>query len=149
VPYRQWGGAHPSTWRDVRTYILVNGYEFWIALAAALAGLTYLLYPDVVKQSAVGVQLKSLLPWWEAMYLAGGVMIVVGMIACRYIWGFRLEVAGLCLLTAAILTNGAAVVTFRTVIGVSTSLTFIGLALAGIGRIRLLIRVTGAWGGRR
>lgn len=150
MPYSKWGGARPSTWRDVRAYIMVNGYEFWIALAAVIAGITYLLYPELVKRSAVGVQLKGLLPVWEVMYLIGGAFIVVGMLGCRYVWGFRLEVAGLCLLTAAILTNGAAVLTFRTVIGVTSSITFMGLALAGLGRIRILIRATGALnGGRR
>lgn len=127
----------------VRSYLLGSPYQFGIAAAAVLAALTYLFSPDSIQATAVAYRLAWMLPIWEALYGLGGFAVVCGMLLCQTRLGWRLELAGLSLLSSAVIVNGVAVSTVKFPLGVTSAATFLALAVAGVARGWMLVKSMG------
>lgn len=118
-----------------RAYLLGNAFEFFIALSAVLAGVTFFIDPSSLADSSVGQRTQGLAVAWSALYAGGGLAIVTGMVRPVV----RLELAGLSLLASAIAINAIAIVAVRQVAGLGTALTYLGLAAACAARGWLLV----------
>jgi hypothetical protein len=123
-----------------RAYVYANVFEFWLGLGAALAGVTFFVNPESLSNSSVGEQAGILAVAWSALYMLGGLGVCVGMLGCLRPWGVRVELAGLSLLTAAVLINAVSIVAYRGWAGSGAVVTYTSLAIASILRARYVIR---------
>lgn len=111
-------------------------FEASIAFAALLGCVVFLVDPGPIRLTAVGHTARSLLPFWEALYGLGGVLILLGLLTLS----IRFEVTGLIVFSAALVINVIAVVHFAGVEGAATAATFAGLGMAAISRTLFLLK---------
>lgn len=121
--------------------LLIAPFETAIAFAAMFSAVVYLIDPSPVGKSALGHVAQELLPVWEVLYAAGGLMILAGLIGRS----LRLEVAGLSLLIAAISIQAFAIIDFAGTQGIVSAATFAALAAACVGRGWVLIDLWRHW----
>jgi hypothetical protein len=118
-----------------RAYVVGNAFEFFIALSAVVAGVTFFVDPASLASSSVGQRTELLAFAWSALYTGGGLAIVAGMLRPAV----RLELAGLSLLASAIAINAVAIFSIHAVAGVAAAATYMGLAFACGARAWLLV----------
>ena len=84
----------------------MHAYGLMLAVLSVIAALAFFADPTARERSAVGQAVHPLDDAWNVMYLAGGLLVALGILAVRP----RFELAGISLLSAAIVINGLAVV---------------------------------------
>jgi len=119
-----------------RAYLLANGLEFALALAAVVTGIVFLLVPDALAETSVAVQAGWFAYAWNVGYMLGGALTAVGLAADQKLHWPReaWELAGISLLVAGILINAIAVASIRGFQGTASVITYLGLAVALAGR---------------
>lgn len=120
-------------------------FEAAIAFATVIAAGIYLVNPEAVSRTAVGHTAQQLLPYWEALYLAGGLMVLYGLVRLS----LRMEASGLFLLAAALAINALSIIDFSGMTGIASAATFAALVVACGMRVAFLMRLwRGSRGGR-
>lgn len=119
-----------------RRYLLEHPALLVIALCAALGGFAYLVVPEVLAQSSLGMVLPgSVERFWSITYGLGGGLVVYGMARMDA----RFEQLGLLLLAASYATYGYVIFQNRGVAaGVVAASVFLGLSLGCAARWYLL-----------
>lgn len=116
--------------------LLKAPFECAIAVTGIASFLAWLIAPSEVEMAAVGQTAPGLLPVWECMFAAAGAGILGGLL----LRSIRVEVAGLVLLTAALLINAISIVNFSGATGATSAATFTALVLASVSRAWFLIQ---------
>lgn len=119
-----------------RARLEVNAFEALIALLCLLAAAKFFVDPGNLDASAVG---RALPPWdflWNAGFGLGGLAILAGL------WAGRgdVEVAGLFLLSTAILLQGIAVLVIYGWAGLVSEALYAAVVLACAERARIVWR---------
>lgn len=122
------------------TYVLANAFEFWIALTALAAAVTFVLDPAALADSSVGQQAGAYAWMWNALYFFGSGGVLLGLLLPSP----RQELAGLALLSAAALVNGVAVIVVRGATGAAASGTYFAFVLAAGMRTYLVWKIAKA-----
>lgn len=117
-----------------RNYVLGNAFEWWVAVAAVLSGVTYFVAPASLSESSVGQQAGSFAVVWSILYLVAGLFLVHGL----YTPNLRTELAGLSLFAGAVAINVTAILAIRGPQGYGGALTFVALIAAALMRAWLV-----------
>lgn len=137
-------GRMPSGWSFVRIYGAANAIEFFVSLAAVIGGVAFLTMPEARDASAVANASRALSWTWTITYTIGGLAIVVGILTSFRTQAWRLELAGLYLLTGGFAGNGVAVAWAHPGVGVVTATTYVCAAIGFYLRSRTLVAMIGA-----
>lgn len=121
-----------------RHYVFAHAFEFFIAVASIISGITYLIDPALLASVSLGKQLpESLVTLWQLLYLAGGIMVAYGIA-----WlSPRTEVAGLIFFASAISINAIAISTVVGARGAAAIASYVGFALACGARIYVVFGI--------
>lgn len=123
-----------------RQLVRSNAFEFVVATFSILAAPIIGLSSHGLAGSAVGHMTASLAPCWFALFVAGGVLMALGML----ILSPRVEIAGLLFFIAAMVTDGVAVLAYSGGSGAAGAMTFLALALASGWRVHVVLGVVAA-----
>lgn len=121
---------------DVRRY-LAAPFETMIAVATLATGIVLIFDPHALKDAAIGAGTQSILYLWESLYMLGAIGILAGLTSHR----IRVEIAGLLIFMAAIITNAVAIVDVAGIRGLNSALTFTAIAVGCAGRCYALINL--------
>lgn len=124
-------------------YLFANGVWFALGIAAIIGAVTYYVSPEALHDSSVGAQSGVLAVAWNTMYLAAGVLLVTGLLTCTRPVGWRLELAGLSLITASITINALAVAVHLGIRGAATVATYVALGAASALRAYAVVTLMG------
>jgi hypothetical protein len=118
-------------------YVGTHPVILCVALSTFIGGLATLITGDVLRLSAVGEALpRGMEMIWGVWYLAGGALIVVGILTLRA----RLEASGLCLLASATAIWAVAVFVVRGFPdGMLTATLFTGLCVGCWARAFIIV----------
>lgn len=119
-----------------RRYLIEHPVLLVIALCAAIGGLVYLVFPEPLAKSSLGMVLPgSIERLWALAYAAGGGLTVYGMAKMDA----RYEQLGLLELSACYATYGYVIFQNRgTAAGVVAASVFLGLSAGTLARWYLL-----------
>lgn len=131
IPILLWPSIGPR-----HTYLLVNSFEFMLAVSAMLSGLVTALNPNA--QTSLHELFGQFAILWAVFNIVSGGMIVYGLARPSV----RVEVAGLCILAGAIAGQAVAITAQRGWIGVAVAVFYIGWASAALIRARLIVRLS-------
>lgn len=119
------------------SYMRANAFELWIALAAALTGITFLVEPAALSNSVVAENTGWLGYAWGGLYAAGGIFTVAGLA----LPSIRIELAGLSLLGSMALIDGMALLLVRGPAGIRIAMLYLALPVAAAMRAQLVARL--------
>ena len=129
---------------DARSgYLQAHAFELLIAVLAAVSALAFFLDPGALARSPIGRAVHPFDTAWNVLYLAGSALVVAGLVRPSY----RLEVAGLVMLSSAIAAGTVAVVAIRGAAGVSSITIYVAAAAACLVRVRVIRHVERAIAG--
>lgn len=117
-----------------RAYLEAHAFELLIAVLAAVSALAFFLDPGALARSPIGRTVHPFDTAWNVLYLAGSALVVAGLVRPSY----RLEVAGLLMLSSAIATGAVAVIAVRGVAGASSITIYVAAAAACLVRVRVI-----------
>lgn len=120
-----------------RNYLDGNAFEWWLALAAIVGSIVQFFDLDALFAASIGRQVGNWAIVWNALYLAGGLMIVVGL----YGPTLRVELAGLCLFFAAVMVNASAILSIFGSQAIATTLAYLAFGTAAWRRALLVLRI--------
>lgn len=124
--------------RQLRAQVVRNNaFEFAIAASSVCAVLTIGFAPGGIGASPVGHLTASLVPLWLALFGVGAALIVIGLLKLSP----RLEVVGLLFFTAAMITDGVAVLVYTAGAGATGAFTFLALSIASCWRVHVVLRL--------
>lgn len=126
-----------------RLYLAANVFEGLIGVMGVLAALAFFLDPHALERSPIGQAIHPFDVFWNLLYLAGGVGIIVGLA----LPSARVELASLFLFGAAVLGNAAAVLMIRGVSGAASISIYAAVVGAFVVRGWLIVRATRARSG--
>lgn len=129
------GDVTPERRHYRRAYLIGNGYEFLIACSAVLSGIVFFLDRGALENSSIAQEAGAAAYVWAGLYLLGGLATAYGMLRPSV----RFELAGLSLLTSAIMINACAIAISRGATGYATALTLFAFAAASLGRAWLVL----------
>lgn len=116
----------------------VHIFEVWIALAAAVSGVTYFAGAPSVATSTVSVVAPHLAAIFSALYGVGGIAVLVGL----WLGSPRIEGAGLNLLGAGVLVAAGGIVAVLGSRGLVTGSLQAMAAVCCAVRLRMLTKGT-------
>lgn len=142
IPRTDFRGAPAIRWVDRRdVYVRDHPVLMCLALAAALGGIAFLIVPDVMSRSALGVLPGGSERCWSVLLAAGGALVANGM----WTLDARREVAGLLLLAGCYAAYAYAIFAFRGFApGAASASVFAGLT-AGFTLRAFILRFEPAW----
>lgn len=114
-------------------------WEVWVAVAAVVSSVSFLLFPDTLARSVVATVDPRLATAWNILYGLGG----LGILAGYFRRSPRLLGAGLCLLGGGISVSGVAILTLRGAASLTSAAVQLGAAVACVIRLQTLGRVAG------
>jgi hypothetical protein len=120
-----------------RSYIRSNAFEAFVAFAAMMAGIAFLLIPDAIESSTVARNAGALSAIWGWLYGAGGLVVLVGLL----VLSVRIEITGLFLLAAAAAIDGIALLLFQWPVGIRAGLLYLAFVAAAATRAHLAVRL--------
>lgn len=124
--------GHSASRGQLGRYLISNGFEAALGLAAAVAGAIYFIDPGSLHDTSTGIALQGLVIMWSALYFFGGLFMVVGLVVAS----LRVELVGLCLFIPALLTQGVSIMLIAGTRGVSAAATFIAFTVAALLRAK-------------
>lgn len=131
----------PVLRRELRRDLFArNAFEFLVAALALLAVPIILLSKGGLHTSAVGHMTASLAPSWLALFGLGALLILIGIIRLSP----RAEIIGLILFTAAMVTDGVAVIFYSGGGGAAGAMMFLAIGIASIWRVRQIWKLVDA-----
>lgn len=122
-----------------RAYLEAHVFELLLAALAALAALGFFFQPDELARTAIGRAVHPFDYAWNVLYLTGGVLVTAGLVRPSY----RLEVAGLVMLGAAIAGAAAALLAYRGANGLASLAIYTAAAGACFVRIHSIRAIEG------
>lgn len=122
-------------WR--RTYLLQNIFEFFLAAASVLTAITYVINPEALATSSVGIVAPPFDWAWVALFAFGGSAVVRGL----WTYNVRTEMFGLVLLATGAVIQSLTVLIVYGGSGVSVFYRGIAFALASYARFWYVKRV--------
>lgn len=118
-----------------RLFLYSNAWALAIAALAVISAIAYFLQPDLLlnRSNSIGTSLGVWAYLWNALYLAGGLGILIGLILPSR----ALDMAGLCFMAGALIINGICVLFARHGAAAAAPALF-ALAVAAMARLRAL-----------
>jgi hypothetical protein len=117
-------------------HIFANAWPFWIGVLSVMGAVAYFIDPNVLlHRSLIGQQLKGWAYAWNALYLVGGLGMVIGILRLSS----AIDVFGLCCFAGAILIQAMAVLSTHPPTPFLSAATFVGLFLAAVMRIAAIL----------
>lgn len=120
-----------------RSYVRSNAFEAFVAFAALVAGIAFVLVPGSIDGSTVARQAGALAGIWGVLYGMGGLVVLVGL----WLLSARIEVIGLFLLGAAAAIDGIALLLFQWPVGIRAGLVYLAFVAAAATRAYLATRL--------
>lgn len=125
----------PFKWAVIRA----NIFELWVGAAAFVSAVLFFIQPEALINSSVAHEIgDTLANVWNAFYLTGGVAVLIGLFQPSP----RFEIAGLCIVGAAVCTNALAILSTFGMRGIGTSLTLLALAAGSWIRAYLVYKAS-------
>lgn len=121
-----------SPWhRTPKARLQHNAFEVWVAFAAILTSVSFLLAPEAARQTPIGIALARFAWTWTYGYGIAGVLLLFGL------WRGKanVEVAGLCLLSAALLMNALAGIALAWPAAFVSTIVYLSCACASVTRV--------------
>lgn len=118
-------------------YVFDHSFQAWLAGAAVISGLDFLLRPEAAERSPVTAALHDWAYAWNSLYVISGLLVIVGVYRLKP----RVEVAGLSLLAGAVSVQLLAVATVYGMMALPTELIYLSLVSACLVRVWRLVKV--------
>jgi hypothetical protein len=126
-----------------RAYLEAHVFELSLAIVAIVTAATFFLSPATLEGSAIGHAVHPFDYAWNGLYLAGGLLIVVGLVRPTH----RLELAGLIMFGAAITVAGVALAALGSAgwaLKIVSLGTYTAIATGCVIRALAIVRVSAA-----
>jgi hypothetical protein len=119
-----------------RSRFIINIFEVWVASAALISGVTYLIGKGSIASKAVEVLAPDLVVMFSLLYAAGGLLVLWGLWRGSPPW----ETAGLALLATGITIVALSLFAILGKEGATSAILQVGLVVACLIRIHLLMK---------